>query len=878
MSTDTPPDPGPAGLSDAQALAQRRLDGPNRLPEAPRRTLPRIAWQALTQPMFLLLLATAAVYGLLGELGDAAMLLVSVLAVGGLSIYQEQRTERVLHALKDLSSPRCTVIREGRALRIGSQELVRGDRLVVDEGDRLAADARVLESNGLQVDESQLTGESVPVPKRAGNGPASTLHAGSLVVQGEGVAVVSATGAHTTLGRIGGSLQQLQPRPSRLQQELKRLVQAVAVLALVTCVLAATVYALREGSWTAGLLVGLTLAMSLIPEEFAVVWTVMLALGAWRLSRLQVLTRQPQAIEALGTVSVLCVDKTGTLTHNRMKLVRLHDGGASTAPGASAAHDPRFEPLLQAAGLASLPHGIEPMDRAIFAARGDAPPAPADWRAGPHRGVREGQPYVLHWWRDATGATRVFVKGAPEAVLALCSGPGDGALLAQAERWSAQGLRVLAVAQGGPGGDPPADAQLPAGQRLQALGLLGFMDPLREEVPAAIAECRQAGVRVVMITGDSPVTARAIARQAGLVQHDEAAVLTGAQLAALSDLQMQQLLQQAQVFARVDPAQKLRIVQALQQRGEVVAMTGDGVNDAPALRAADIGVAMGQRGTDVAREAAALVLLDDNFASLVQAVRGGRRIFVNLRKALGYLFAVHVPIVGAALIPVALGGPVLLLPLHVVLLELIIDPACSLVFEAEREPGDLMRVPPRPAHARLFSLADAARALAVGGLAFAGVALLQWAARSAGAPIEMLRLASLGGIVAGNLLMLMWFRGLRADHDHTNRVFSALLAGIAVVALVLLGVPGVGPMFGLPAQVPPAALLALAGLGAWGTWGLWGPRDLRGVKPARAAAAKNGLVDLETPVHGNQRRHRDVPRPRPGQDLSHRRGGGEGPA
>jgi Ca2+-transporting ATPase len=820
-------DPGPQGLTEAQVLAQRRLDGPNRLPEAPPRGLLRIAWGALTQPMFALLLATAAVYGLLGERTDALMLLVSVLAVGALSVWQEHRTERVLRALKDLSSPRSTVMRDGRAQRIASQELVRGDRLLVNEGDRLAADARLVEGSGLQVDESLLTGESVPVPKQPGVAEAHGLQAGSLVVQGEGVAVVTAVGAQTALGLIGGSLRQLPQRPSRLQQELKRLVQAVALLALVTCVLAATVYTVREGSWTAGLLVGLTLAMSLIPEEFAVVWTVMLALGAWRLSRLQVLTRQPQAIEALGTVSVLCVDKTGTLTHNRMTLVQLHDGAQDGTPAADAA---RFAALLQAAALASLPHGVEPMDRAIFAAAGDAGAVPSGWRAGPHCGVRAGQPYVVHWWRDTQGAAQARVKGAAEAVLGLCQAPqGEGAphpLLATAERWSAQGLRVLAVAQV-TAADWAADGGLPEERPLQAVGLLGFMDPLRDEVPAALAECRQAGVRVMMITGDSPVTARAIARQAGLLPEDDGTgVLTGAQLAALSDPQLQQALQQVRVFARVDPAQKLRIVQGLQQRGEVVAMTGDGVNDAPALRAADIGVAMGRRGTDVAREAAALVLLDDNFASMVQAVRGGRRIFVNLRKALGYLFAVHVPIVGTALIPVALGGPVLLLPLHVVLLELIIDPACSLVFEAERAPDDLMRVPPRPAHARLFSLADALRALAVGGLAFAGVALLQWAARSAGASTEVLRLASLGGIVAGNLLMLMWVRGLRADHDHTNRMFSALLSGIAVVGLVLLGVPGLGPVFGLPAQVPAPGLLLLAVLAAWGL------RGLRRLRPA----------------------------------------------
>lgn len=807
------------GLSAAQALAQRALDGPNRLPEAPRRSLLQRAWVALTQPMFLLLLATAAVHALLGEGVDAAMLLASVLAVGALSVYQEQRTERVLHALKNLSSPRCTVIRDGVAVRVASHELVRGDRWVVDEGDRLAADARLLEGSGLQVDESQLTGESAPVAKwpapSAAPDDASQLRAGSLVVQGDGVAVVTATGGATALGRIGGSLQRVPSRPSRLQQDLKRLVRAVALMALLTCLLATVVYALREGSWSAGLLVGLTLAMSLIPEEFAVVWTVMLALGAWRLAARQVLTRQPQAIEALGTVTVLCVDKTGTLTHNRMGLAALHDGRAEgTLPAAGG-----FTALLQAAARASVPHGIEPMDRAIFAALGEPPPDDG-WTAGPRQGVRDGRPYVCHWWADGAGRARAFVKGAPEVVLGLCAANDARRtpLLGAAERWSAGGLRVLAVAELASVAGVAAGGGLPPGVPLRALGLLGFMDPLREEVPAAIAQCRQAGVRVIMITGDSPATARAIARQAGLLAEDEAAVLTGADLAALSEPQLAQTLHDVQVFARVDPGQKLRIVQALQQRGDVVAMTGDGVNDAPALRAADIGVAMGRRSTDVAREAAALVLLDEDFASLVHAVRAGRRIFVNLRKALGYLFAVHVPIVGVSLMPVLLGGPVLLLPLHVVLLELIIDPACSLVFEAEPEPDDCMRVPPRPRSAKLFSLADAARALVAGTASTAGVAVLLWGCRRAGASDEWLRLASLGGIVAANLAMLLWFRGLRRDHDHTNRAFDALLAGIGVGALLLLGLPGAAPLFGLPSEVPAALLLALGALVAWRGW------------------------------------------------------------
>jgi Ca2+-transporting ATPase len=562
--------------------------------------------------------------------------------------------------------------------------------------------------------------------------------------------------------------------------------------------------------------------MSLIPEEFAVVWTVMLALGAWRLARAQVLTRQPQAIEALGTVTVLCVDKTGTLTRNHMALVGLHDGNHEHPLAPDASLPPAAARLLHAAARASVPHGMEPMDRAIFDALRRPDATEPGWTAGPHAGIREGHPYVLHWWRQDGEATHcVAVKGGAEAVLALCRGEPaqQQALRDTAQAWGERGLRVLAVACG-EAAAPGAGAQLPEGTQLKPLGLLAFMDPLRAEVPQAMAECRRAGVRVVMITGDSPLTARTIARQAGLVAGELQAceVMTGREVADLSDTQLLQAVRRVQVFARVDPAQKLRIVQALQQQGEVVGMTGDGVNDAPALRAADIGVAMGQRGTDVAREASALVLLDDNFASLVQAVRAGRRIFINLQKALGYLFAVHVPIVGVSLLPVLMGGPVLLLPVHVVLLELIIDPACSLVFEAEPAPDDTMAKPPRKAHARLFTLKAAARALGIGAITFIGVLGVQWLCGRGGASPEMLRLASLGSIVVGNLLMLLWFRGLRPHHDHTNPAFQLLVAGVSAVSVLLLGVPGAGALFGLPAAVPPwwAGIAALPG--AWALW------------------------------------------------------------
>lgn len=809
------------GLSDAEAAERLRRDGPNVLPSLSHRGLVEIIWRALTQPMFVLLLGAAVLYAVLGNLRDAGMLLLSVLAVAGLSVYQEQRTERVLEALKALSSPRSTVVRGGRTVRVASRELVRGDRLLLHEGDRLAADGCLLEAAGLQVDESQRTGESVPLSKVPGDPlQGGQLFAGSLVVRGEGVALVTQTGMATAIGAVHRSMARLPPRSSRLQEELQRLVRRVALLAAITCAAAAAAYAIRDGSWAQGLLVGLTLAMALIPEEFAVVWNVMLALGSWRLTRAQVLTRQPQAIEALGTASVLCVDKTGTLTRNRMALVALGDGHDEWTALDSRSPLPALQGLLSAALLASRQDGIEPMDEAIRRLAQEATICrEPDWQPVAHRGIRPGEPYVVHWWRTP-GESRptVAVKGAPEAVLALCDATSARTeeLRALASRWSARGLRVLAVARGD-GSGPGNDGGLAADARLTAVGLLGFEDPLRAEVPAAIAECRRAGVRIVMITGDSALTALAIARQAGLVVDGDAKAVTGKEVAGMDAAALQRCVGDVDVFARVDPDQKLRIVRALQARGEVVAMTGDGVNDAPALKAADIGVAMGQRGTDVAREASSLVLLDDNFASLVEAVRAGRRIFTNLRRALGYLFAVHVPIAGAALVPVLFGGPALLLPLHVVLLELLIDPACSLVFESEPAAKDSMQVPPRARQEALFSLDAVGRAVGLGALVLLGTGLVQWLGHLGGASAPALRTASLGSIVIGNIVLLVWFRRKGGHEATANAAFDALVLAVCLVWSVLTSLPSVAELFDLATIAWPwSAWIALpAGWSAW---------------------------------------------------------------
>lgn len=813
-----------AGLSEAQVRLRLARDGPNQLPAQRRTTWMSAIRSALSQPMVLLLLACTLLYALLGDWVDSLVLSSSVVVVVAISVYQELRTQRLLDALRNLASPRSTVVRDGVTRRLDSRELVQGDRLIVQEGNRMACDAKLIESHTLQMDESLLTGESEPVDKAcAADDALAVLHAGTLVVQGDGVAVVSATGARTALGRIGGAMAALPARPSRLHAELQRLVRGIAWVALLVCLVATVLFARQDGAWTHGLLVGLTLAMAIVPEEFAVVWTVMLALGAWRLARSKVLTRQPQAIEALGTATVLCVDKTGTLTTNRMEVAACSDGetawlrqdGPQALP---AAH----QGLRRIATLASVMEALEPMDQAIFrwVPRNEVPAG--DLRLEHREGVLPGRPFVMQSWHaPASGRVIVAIKGAPEAVLARCGAEGPelskrlALLTAQAEAWATGGLRVLAVAQAS--GVP--DAALPQAG-FEALGLLAFQDPLRDDVPAALQECREAGVRVIMITGDAPATAVAIARAAGLGDPD-GAVLTGAQLDTMTEAQLEAALVRVSVFARVAPAQKLRLVQALQHRGEVVAMTGDGVNDGPALRAADIGVAMGERGTDVAREAASLVLLDDRFGSLVEAVRAGRRIFDNLRKSMGYLFAVHMPIVGLSLLPL-LGGPVLLLPIHVVLLELIIDPACSLVFEAEPLAAGGMRRPPRGAETPLFGVRAALHALAVGLLAFIAVVLAQWLGQRAGLPDEALRLTGLATIVLGNLLMLQWFLRERHTARSPNRLFSALCLGVCGLSLLALLIEPIGTMLGLPRDLHAGGVLAcLLPPAAWAAWRLW---------------------------------------------------------
>ena len=704
------------GLTEQEARERLAIDGYNELPSAKKRTFFHILFEVLREPMFLMLIACGVLYLFLGDQEEAIMLMGFVLVIIGITFYQEQKTERALDALRDLSSPRALVIRDGKQQRIAGREVVRDDIVLIAEGDRVPADAVLLTGVNISVDESLLTGESVPVRKRPWDGQLEMgrpggddqpfIYSGTMVVKGQGVVQVRATGIRTEIGKIGKALQILEPEDTNLQQQTAKIVRNFAMIGLGMCAVVVIVYGLTRGDWLHGFLAGITLAMATLPEEFPVVLTIFLALGAWRISQRHVLTRRVPAVEMLGAATVLCTDKTGTLTQNRMTVTHLMQGGELLEVGLKQRNLPEsFHELVEFGILATPPDPFDPMEKAIQELGGrtlvNTEHLHADWTLTKEYPLSEKLMAMSDVWRSTTRhAFVIAAKGAPETIADLCHFDDAqlNGLRCQINKMADLGLRVLGVAKAE---FTPVD--LPDEQHdfeFKFIGLLGLADPIRPEVPRAVKECYEAGIRVIMITGDYPGTARSIAQQIGLKPEDE--IITGAELDAMSNETLCERIKTTCIFARAVPEQKLRIVAALKANGEVVAMTGDGVNDAPALKAAHIGIAMGGRGTDVARESAALVLVDDNFASIVAAVRMGRRIFDNLKKAMAFIFSVHIPIAGMSLIPVFFKMPLALLPVHVLFLELIIDPSCTVVFEMEDDERDIMERPPRKLNAPLF--------------------------------------------------------------------------------------------------------------------------------------------------------------------------------
>lgn len=814
------------GLSSDDASARLNEYGPNLLPGTQPKTLPNILLDVIKEPMFLMLLVAGSIYLALGDRAEALFLLAFVFVVIGITLVQEHKTQRALESLRDLSAPRALVRRDGVDIRIPGREVVSGDLLVLHEGDRIAADAVLVEGQ-LSVDESLLTGEAVPVNKLPN--VSASLFASTVVTKGVALAIVHATGIDTAIGHIGQALAATDEIPSGLQQASRSLIRNLSMIAIALALALIVVnWLLNDRTFLESLLSGITLAMATLPEEIPVILTVFLALGAWRITKIKVLTRRVSAVEALGAITVLAVDKTGTLTQNRMQIAELAVDDTSFIAAQENELPEMFHLLVEFAMLATPTDPFDPMEKAIQNF------GHARLIGTEHLHDECSPEFQYDLSADIMAMTQIYsdinpslhllaTKGSPEAVADLChlSDVQRGAIEKRVDAMAARGLRVLGVARG----ELQATDTNPHWPKSQHdfdftfLGLLGFVDPPRPEVSGAIAECRSAGIRILMLTGDHPATARAIAKQVGLSERAE--VITGDEIAKLEDEELLSRLQQADVCARMLPEHKLRLVQLLQQSGNVVAMTGDGVNDAPALKAADVGIAMGERGTDVAREAAAIVLLDDSFTSIVAAIRQGRSIYDNITKATRFVFAVHLPIIALTLLPALLQWPVMLQPVHIVLLQLLIDPACAIVFEAEPAAINIMRRPPRLLRASPFTADNVGFALAQG----AGIALILLVGYTAlqhmGWSISTIRITLFTALVPALFLLVL----ANSDSNHftkprlsgMNPWLMYMFGGVTLLLIAVLFIPFLRDMLGftsitLPPIIAAGILLTVCGL------------------------------------------------------------------
>ncbi|MEY3198586.1 MAG: hypothetical protein RJA13_544 [Bacteroidota bacterium] len=770
------------GLSSDKAIQKLKDEGYNELPSAQSKNILQIVLEVIQEPMFILLISCGALYLVLGDYVEGVILLCWVFLIIFMTFYQYQKTEKALDALRKLSSPRALVIRDGLEIRIAGREVVREDLVILQEGDRIPADGIIYSSQNLTVDESILTGESNAVRKenKEENPLNSSAYSGTLVVQGKGLMKVTQTGSNTEFGKIGKSLQEIEQDQTNLQREMKYLIRNLFIIGAFLSLVVIIAFYFTRGNFMQALLNGIATAMAMLPEEFPLVLTVFLAIGSWRLSQKNVLTRKPSAIETLGSATVLCSDKTGTITQNKMEVASIFCKNQIFEREDFPSQTENIKEFLTAAFLASYKDSIDPMEKSIetYFTKFAESNSVSDLVVSKDYPLSKELLAMSRAFLQKDGKCVVYTKGSPEAIVGLCKVSSEEkiSLLFQAEKSAKKGQRVLGVASAEwTGGEIPED------QReftFKFIGFIGFEDPIREEVPQAIKDCYSAGVKVIMITGDYPETAKSIAAQAGM--HSNETILTGADLKEMGEEELKLKIKSVNIFARIVPEQKLQIIKALKANGEIVAMTGDGVNDAPALKAADIGIAMGKKGTDVAREASSIVLLDDNFSSIVSGIRLGRKIFDNLQKAMAYILAIHIPIIGLTLLPAFFSEiPIFLMPLHIVFMELIIDPVCSIAFESEKEEIGIMDRPPRNPNKRFYSMRKFLSSSLIGLFLLAIALLVYHLALQENHSEGEIRAIVFTALIVGNIFLIL------STVSKTRHVISVLLEkNIALLLIV----------------------------------------------------------------------------------------------
>ena len=785
------------GLTSQQAKELQAQVGKNELTPQKKESFVHKVLHIICEPMFLLLLVAAVIYFILGEPRDGAIMLVFVIGIISIDVIQEWKTDKTLSALRDLSAPHVRVIRDGQVQEIASVDLVPGDLMLICEGVKIPADGKIVACNDLCVDESSLTGEAEGVWKTAAADTTADYwrkdqcYAGTLVTQGNATVQVTQTGARTEYGKIGMNVASAPEEPTPLQRQTGSLVKLCAGIAAVLFALVGVVTYINIPDHMLGarliesILSGITLAMAMIPEEFPVILTVFLSMGAWRLAKKNSLVRRLPAVETLGAVSVLCVDKTGTITMNQM-----------TVQDTWSTQDDDDHLLVETMGLACETDAYDPMEKAMLTYCDNMGITKEHLFSGElisEYAFTNTLKMMGHVWRR-NDKIIIAAKGSPERILTLCAMTDEERELTQHEllKMSKQGLRVIAVGTMSVA-SPAAIPQVITDCTLKLCGLVGLADPPRETVKRDIARCNRAGIRVVMITGDNGITASSIAQKIGMLNCDN--IITGDMLEKMSDEELREQVKNVSIFSRVIPEHKMRIVKAFKENGEIVAMTGDGVNDAPALKYADIGVAMGKRGSEVSREAADLILLDDNFSTIVDTVQDGRRIYDNIRKAVGYVFTIHIPIALSSLLAPMLGiAPVglFLLPLHVVLLELIIDPTCSIVLERQPAEENIMERKPRDAKGKILTAGVLMKSVLQGLMIFAasfGTYYCTLAGSVANAPVA--RAMGLAVIMLANLLLVQ-VNSSESDYAmHSIRrlakdkvmwlVNFAILAGLGII-------------------------------------------------------------------------------------------------
>ncbi|MBO9727474.1 MAG: cation-translocating P-type ATPase [Chitinophaga sp.] len=802
------------GLNDAEVAASREKYGSN-TPAAPA-TNPvlHLIKEILGEPMLLLLIAVTVIYFVMGELGEAYFMLVAIALVSGISFYQDSRSRKALEALEKINEPLSKVIRNGELKSIATSDIVTGDMLLVSEGNTINADGIIVHANDFSVNESALTGEAFAVFKQP-DGEDNRVYSGTLVVSGLAICEVQQVGAQTKIGQLGTAILNIKEEPTPLQQQIEQFVKWMAVAGIAVFLAVWLINFIRSGSLTDSLLKGLTLAMSILPEEIPVAFATFMALGSRRLMQMGIIVKKIRTVEALGSATIICTDKTGTITENKMSLPAIYRGEDQTLYG----EDQLPLDVITMAMWASEPVPFDPMEKTLH--RLYEKMTSADERPGytiVHEYPLAGKPPMMtHVFENNAGHRIVAAKGAPEAIIAVSHLPEKtkSEITEQVRALAQQGYRVLGVATSNFTGTdyPELQQELP----FTFVGLLAFYDPPKANIGEVFRQFYEAGIAVKIITGDNAVTTCAIARQAGLKNADNA--IDGEVLMQMDAAQMQRTLVSVNIFTRMFPEAKLAAINALKADKEVVAMTGDGVNDGPALKAAHIGIAMGKKGTEIAKQAAALILVNDDLSGMVDAIAVGRRIYTNIKKAVQYIISIHIPIILTVSLPLFLGWiyPNIFTPVHVIFLEIIMGPTCSIVYENEPMEENAMRQPPRPITQTFLSFREMNISIIQGLLITAGVlSAYQWSVAQ-GYDETHTRSMVFTTLVLANIFLTLVNRSFYYSFLHSMRNRNKLMVSVIIITLILLAVmlyvPPVAQFFSINAlQLP--QLLICAGIGA----------------------------------------------------------------